>query len=202
MGIFRRAAKLLQDQVQEHVTKEPSLKEQLSAQYQEILSQVSDIKLWIGDVASQVQRLENQIESLLVQEQDLENEAEHALLAGDEDTAKEALTKRRRVAEKRLSLQERVQVLKNKLKQLQDAQESLREQAQEFTQRRDELEADLSAASAKIWLQKTSDKLKDAKTHGLTDLEEVVRTAQVHEELLTSIDEEFERLLRKTTNGE
>ncbi len=166
MGVFRRAAKIIESEVKDRLTKEPGIQEQLQTAYQEMLSRVGEIKLLIGDVLSQLERLAQQIASLEKEEQVLETEATQALGDGDEQRAKELLEKRRKRRQRRLELIDQQTILKKKLAYLQDALDELKERIKDYQERRDELLADLSAATATVWLHETSDLIEKASQEG------------------------------------
>ncbi len=166
MGIFRRAAKIIENEVKDRLTKEPDIQEQLQTAYEQMLSRVGEIKQFIGDVLSQLERLEKQIASLEKEEQDLETQATQALKDGDEQLAREFLEKRRKRRQRRLDLIDQHTILKKKLAYLQDALDELKERIKDYQERRDELLADLSAATATVWLHKTSDVIKRASQEG------------------------------------
>lgn len=188
MGVFRRAARIIEIQVKDRITKEPDMQEQLQIAYQEMLSRVGEIKLVIGDVLSHLERLAHQITALEKEEQDLEDQATQALNDGDEEMAKEVLEKRRKRRQKRLELLNQQAILKKKLKYLQDAHDELKERVKDYQERRDELLADLSAATAAVWMQKTSALIERASQEGLDKLEAETRLAKAHEELLQDRD--------------
>lgn len=167
--------------------------------YQQMIAQLSDIKRLMGEVAAELARLEEQIAELSAQLDALEKEAERCVADGDDEGARAALGKRRKLQERLAGLKMKAQATQRKLKGLQDARALLREQVDDFQENRDEKATRLAAANADVLLKKASAAIDSATKDALDDISEQVRIVEAQAELNETIDEQLERL--KNTRG-
>nr|NNM89490.1 hypothetical protein [Bacilli bacterium] len=198
MGLFHRAAKIVQAEVQDRKQKAMSVQEQLELHYQSMLSAIGETKLMIAEVKSRKLRLEEQVALLLSEESTLEQKAKETLRQEDESAARDFLVKKREKQAKRIGFEEKIEFLSQKIMMLEQSYEAMREKVKDFMEQRDELEADLSAAKAQLWMTQASDLMDKAKNSGLEALAQETRVAQAQVSLHQTFDEEFEAFVRST----
>ncbi len=202
MGIFKRAAKIVQAGIEDRKEQHNDPHMQVQITFQEMIVQVGEVKRMVGEIAAAKVRVQHEIEQLDVRLAGYEDEAKQALQQGDEVRARERLQKRQPLKEKRVALKEHEQTLQQKLEHLQDAVEELSEHVRAFRDARDEAQTRLASAQGALAVQKALAMAQDAKENVLTKAQDEARLAEARVELTESIDQEFERLLRETKDGE
>lgn len=198
MGIFKRAAKIVQAHAEDYKEQHKDPHAELQMTFQEMVVQVGEVKRMVGEIAAAVLRLQRQIEQLEAKLADYETQAKEALVQGDETRARERLQKRQQVKEKIEGLRQHEKELRGKLEHLKDAQEELSEHVKDFRDARDDAQTRLASAQGVLAVQKALTLAQDAKDHALTAVQDEARVAEAKTELTQSIDQEFERLLRET----
>ncbi len=196
MGLFHRAAKIVQAEVQDRKQKAMSVQEQLELHYQSMLSAIGETKAMLAEVKSRRVRLEEQVALLLSEESTFEQKAKDALQQEDESAARGFLANKREKQAKRLGLEEKIETLSQKIKIVEQSYEAMREKVKDFMEQRDELEGDLSAAKAQLWMTQATDLMDKAKSSGLEALAQETRVAQAQVSLHQTFDEEFEAFVR------
>jgi phage shock protein A len=194
MGIFKRAAKIVESEWKDRQERRVPPEAQAQAVYERMIGSVSDIKRMIGEVAAAHERAQQEVAGLEDRHAAMEEEAREALSRGDEERAREVLVKRRRVAERLEEAQEREAQLRRRLERLRDALDELRDEVRTFEDRRDDVAARLSGASAQAALAKAESALREDAERGLAGLEDEARVAEARADLSGGIDEELARL--------
>lgn len=194
MGIFRRAAKIVESELKDRQERRVPPEAQAQSVYERMIGSVSDIKRMIGEVAAAHERALQEVADLEQRHAAMEEEAREALARGDEERAREVLVKRRRVVERLEEARAREALLRRRLERLRDALDELRDEVRTFEDRRDDVAARLSSASAQAALGKAESALREDSAHGLEGLEDAARMAEARADLSGGIDEELERL--------
>jgi phage shock protein A len=140
------------------------------------------------------------VTALLREEETYSAQARSALEQADESAAREFLVKKREKQAKRIEQEEKSNGLSKKITMLEQSYEAMREKVKDFMEQRDELEADLSAAKAQLWMTNAADLMDKAKNDGLEALAQETRVAQAQVSLHQTFDEEFEAFVRSVKN--
>lgn len=182
MGIFRRTAK-----------NAPS--EDDPAQFlQELLTQVGTVKQAIGDLELSLRSVRDDA----LREEEAANraygEAEGALCDGDESRARECLRARGRHSERAERLHEQSRFYEQKIADLRVALDSLREHVDDYRADKRVAESRLSAAVARLALEKAKTALSAADARGLEVVRDKAREAEALADLHADIDEELAQL--------
>lgn len=194
MGIFKRAVKIVESEWKDRQEHSVPPEAQAQAVYEQMIGRVSDIKRVIGEVAAAHERAQHEVADLEQRHAAMEEEAREALARGDEERAREVLVKRRRVAERLEDARAREEQLRRRLERLRDALDELRGEVRTFEDRRDDVTARLSGASAEAALAKAESAVREEAERGLAGLEDAARVAEARADLSGGIDEELARL--------
>lgn len=191
MGIFKRASKIAESYVNDA---KKSDTDDLSLILKEMLVQAGEVKRLTGELEYALQEIREDEKRFSEEAQQAYEQAGEALEQGDEEKARDRLVKRNRYLGKAKSLQEQSAIYEGKLKDLQEALESLREQIDDYKMERRDVEARLASASGRLALEKAKQALESSKSEALETLKQEARQKEALVDLHADIDEELAKL--------
>ncbi len=191
MGIFKRASKIAEsyvNDVKKSEIDEPSLI------VKEMLVQAGEVKRLAGELEYTLQEIKEDEKRVSEEAEKAYEQAVEALEQGDEEKARDRLVKRNRYVSKAKSLQEQSAIYEGKLRDLQEALESLHEQIDDYKMERRDAEARLASASGRLALEKAKHALESSKAEALEALKQEARQKEALVDLHADIDEELAKL--------
>ena len=124
-GLMARLSLIFKAKFSKALDKAENPNETLDYSYEEQLRQLQNVKRGIADVTTAKKRLELQYTSMQQQVDKLDDQARQALKAGQEDLAREALTRKAAVQAQLSSIMEQGQQLEAQQAKLVDGQKAL-----------------------------------------------------------------------------
>lgn len=148
MSIFRRMSLVFQEKANAALDKAEDPAQALDLSYEKMLEQLQKVRRSIADVLTGEKRLELQRDSLQGQLDKLQQQARTALQAGQEDTARTALSRAQLIRTQVDGLAPQIDQLKQQEQQLQVTGEKLRARIEAFRAQKETLKAQAGAAKA------------------------------------------------------
>lgn len=148
MSIFRRMSLVFQEKANAALDKAEDPAQALDLSYEKMLEQLQKVRRSIADVLTGEKRLELQRNSLQGQLDKLQQQARAALQAGQEDTARTALSRAQVITTQVDGLAPQIDQLKQQEQQLQVTGEKLRARIEAFRAQKETLKAQAGAAKA------------------------------------------------------
>lgn len=124
--------------------------ETLDYSYEKQLKLLADVRRGLAEVATSKQRLRMQAEKLEHQDAHLQRQAQQALLAGREDLARVALTRRQTVTAQIEPIRMQITQMDEQQAKLSDASQQLQARIEMFRTQKEALKAQYSASSAQV----------------------------------------------------
>src|SRR5271170_2446614 len=124
-GLFGRAMLIIKSKFSRALDRAENPSETLDYSYEEQLRQLQNVKRGVADVATAKKRLEMQYTSMQQQVDKLDGQARAALAAGQEDLAREALTRKAAVQGQLDGIMEQGQQLEAQQAKLEDGAKTL-----------------------------------------------------------------------------
>ena len=147
-GVFKRMGSIFQAKANKVLDKAEDPRETLDLSYEKQLSNLTKVRKAVADVATARKRIELQATELQKQADKLQSQAKAALEQGNEDLAREALTRRAALGEQLADLQsQHDQVAEQEAKLIQTSAK-LQQQVEEFRTRKETIKASYTAAEA------------------------------------------------------
>ena len=147
-GVFKRMSAILQAKTNKVLDKAEDPRETLDLSYEKQLESLQKVRRSVADVATARKRIELQAGQLQKQADKLQEQAKAALTQGNEELAREALSRRAALGEQLSDMKtQHVQVLEQEEKLVATSQR-LQAQIEQFRTRKETLKASYTAAEA------------------------------------------------------
>ena len=149
-GLFSRVSLIVQAKFSKLLNRAENPTETLDYSYEQMLTQLQNVKRGVADVVTSKKRLELQTDKLEQNVVKLETQARQAVAANREDLARQAL-ERKAVAQQQLQgLDEQVTQLQTQQEKLVESQHALETRIESFRSQKEVLKAQYSAAEAQV----------------------------------------------------
>ncbi|MFD2417108.1 PspA/IM30 family protein [Amycolatopsis pigmentata] len=148
MGLFSRIAALFKMKVSKALDRAEDPREVLDYSYEKQLEMLTKVNRGLADVATSRRRIELQIGQLNKSADLLTTQATKALAAGQEDLAREALTRRAAITTQVGDLEDRRQAVGADEEKLKEAAQRLKAKIEDFRTRKETIKASYTAAEA------------------------------------------------------
>ena len=149
-GLISRTSMILKAKYSKLLNRAENPNETLDYSYEEQLKQLQNVKRGISDVATSKKRLEMQYTSMQQQVDKLDGQAKEALKVGQEDLAREALTRKAAIAAQLAGIMEQGQQLEAQQAKLEDGAKTLSAKIESFRTEKEVIKAQYSAAEAQV----------------------------------------------------
>jgi phage shock protein A len=147
-GVFKRLSGIMQAKTHKILDKAEDPRETLDLSYEKQLESLQKVRRSVADVATARKRIELQAVQLQKQADKLQNQAKAALSQGNEDLAREALTRRAALGEQLADLETQHQQVVEQEERLVETSQRLQAQVEQFRTRKETLKASYTAAEA------------------------------------------------------
>jgi len=147
-GTFKRITSIFQAKTNKVLDKVEDPRETLDLSYEKQLDNLTKVRKAVADVATARKRIELQAAELQKQADKLQGQAKAALEQGNEDLAREALTRRAALGEQLKDLEVQHSQVKEQETKLVDTSQKLQAQIEEFRTRKETIKASYTAAEA------------------------------------------------------
>ena len=147
-GVFNRISSIFQAKTNKALNKIEDPRETLDLSYEKQLDQLTKVRKSVADVATSRKRIELQAAELQKQADKLQGQAKAALEQGNEDLAREALTRRTAIAAQLQDLEvQHTQVAEQEQKLIETSQ-VLQTRVEQFRTQKETIKATYTAAEA------------------------------------------------------
>ena len=192
-GVFSRISTIFQAKTNKALNKIEDPRETLDLSYEKQLDSLTKVKKAVADVATSRKRIELQAAELQKQGDKLQSQAKAALEQGNEDLAREALSRRAAIGEQLTDLeQQHAQVAEQEQKLIATSQQ-LQARVEQFRTKKETIKATYTAAEAETKISEAvtgiSDSMGDAgqaMTRAQDKISEMQARAGAMDELLSS----------------
>jgi len=147
-GVFKRVSAILQAKTNKVLDKAEDPRETLDLSYEKQLESLQKVRRSVADVATAKKRIELQAGQLQKQADKLQDQAKQALSLGNEDLAREALTRRSALGEQLTDLKTQHDQVSEQEERLVETSQRLQAQVEQFRTRKETLKATYTAAEA------------------------------------------------------
>jgi phage shock protein A len=147
-GVFKRMGSIFQAKANKVLDKAEDPRETLDLSYEKQLDNLTKVRKAVADVATARKRIELQAAEIQKQADKLQGQAKAALEQGNEDLAREALTRRAALAEQLADLQTQHDQVAEQEAKLIETSTKLQGQVEEFRTRKETIKATYTAAEA------------------------------------------------------
>jgi phage shock protein A len=145
-----RATLIVKSKFSKLLDKSENPNETLDYSYEEQLRQLQNVKRGVADVTTAKKRLELQYTSMQQQVEKLDGQARAALKAGNEDLAREALSRKTAVQAQLDGIMQQGQQLEAQQTKLVEGQKTLQAKVEAFRTQKEVIKAQYSAAEAQV----------------------------------------------------
>jgi phage shock protein A len=149
-GLMGRATLIVKSKFSKLLDKSENPNETLDYSYEEQLRQLQNVKRGVADVTTAKKRLELQYTSMQQQVEKLDGQARAALKAGNEDLAREALSRKSAVLAQLDGIMQQGQQLEAQQTKLVEGQKTLQAKVEAFRTQKEVIKAQYSAAEAQV----------------------------------------------------
>jgi phage shock protein A len=149
-GLMSRAGLILRAKFSRLLNRAENPVETLDYSYEQMQTQLQNVKRGVADVVTSKKRLELQTQKLEQNVVKLENQARQAVTANREDLARAALERKAAAQQQLQSLDQQVQGLGEQQEKLIAAQQQLESRIESFRSQKEVLKAQYSAAEAQV----------------------------------------------------
>jgi phage shock protein A len=149
-GLMGRATLIIKAKFSKFLDRSENPNETLDYSYEEQLRQLQNVKRGVADVTTAKKRLELQYTSMQQQVDKLDGQARAALKAGNEDLAREALTRKAAVQSQLDGIMQQGQQLEAQQAKLVEGQKTLQTKIESFRTQKEVIKAQYSAAEAQV----------------------------------------------------
>jgi phage shock protein A len=149
-GLMSRAGLILRAKFSRLLNRAENPVETLDYSYEQMQTQLQNVKRGVADVVTSKKRLELQTQKLEQNVVKLENQARQAVGANREDLARAALERKAAAQQQLQSLDQQVQGLGDQQEKLIAAQQQLESRIESFRSQKEVLKAQYSAAEAQV----------------------------------------------------
>jgi phage shock protein A len=147
-GVWERTKGIFQAKANKVLDKHEDPRETLDLSYEKQLDQLVKVRRSVADVATARKRIELQAEQLQKQADKLQSQARAALGAGNEDLAREALSRRAAIGEQLTDLKSQHDQITDQEERLVATSQQLQVRVEQFRTRKETLKASYTAAEA------------------------------------------------------
>jgi phage shock protein A len=147
-GTFKRIAGIFQAKANKVLDKAEDPRDTLDLSYEKQLEQLQKVRRGVADVATARKRLELQAQGLQKQADKLQTQAKAALQQGNEDLAREALSRRAALGEQLTELKTQHDQISEQEQKLIDTSQQLQSRVEQFRTKKETLKASYTAAEA------------------------------------------------------
>jgi phage shock protein A len=155
-GLTGRFNTLMKSKISSALDKAEDPSETLDYSYEKQLELLQQAKSGIVTVVTSKKRLQNQEGSLRGQVTKLDGQAKQALAAGNEDLARQALTRKQTIQTELDSLDQQIADLENQQQQLTDGEAKLQAKVEAFRTQKEVVKAQYSAADAQVQISEAA----------------------------------------------
>ena len=149
-SLFSRAALIIKSKISSLLNRAENPTETLDYSYEQMQTQLQNVKRGVADVVTAKKRLELQTQKLEQNVVKLETQARQAVAANREDLARQALEKKAATQQQLQGLDVQVQQLEQQQQQLIESQHTLESRVESFRSQKEVLKAQYSAAEAQV----------------------------------------------------
>lgn len=150
MGIFKRAAEVVEAKVSKLLNHLEDPNEMLDLSYEKMVSNLQEVRRHLADVVTEEKAMEAQIEKSEKEMQKYEESAKAALQLNREDLAKEALARKQQEAEHLQQLREGHDRIVAQVEKLKDAEHKYRDRIDAFRTQKEVTKATYQAAQSQV----------------------------------------------------
>ena len=147
-GVFKRMSAIVQAKTNKVLDKAEDPRETLDLSYEKQLAQLQKVRRSVADVATARKRIELQAAQLQKQADKLQSQAKAALEQGNEDLAREALSRRAALGEQLADLKTQHDQVVEQEEKLVETSQRLQAQVEQFRTKKETLKASYTAAEA------------------------------------------------------
>jgi phage shock protein A len=148
MGVFSRISAIFQAKTNKVLNRVEDPRDTLDLSYEKQLESLTKVRRSVADVATARKRIELQAGQLQKQADKLQDQAKAALAQGNEDLAREALSRRAAIGEQLSELQTQHAQVTDQQERLIETSQRLQGQVEQFRTRKETLKASYTAAQA------------------------------------------------------
>jgi phage shock protein A len=149
-SLFSRAALIIKSKISALLNRAENPTETLDYSYEQMQTQLQNVKRGVADVVTAKKRLELQTQKLEQNVVKLETQARQAVAANREDLARQALEKKATAQQQLQELDGQIQQLSQQQDQLIASQQTLETKIESFRSQKEVLKAQYSAAEAQV----------------------------------------------------
>jgi phage shock protein A len=149
-GLWQRFTLIFKSKASAALDRAEDPTQTLDYSYEQMLTQLQNVKRGVADVVTAKKRLELQTQSIEQNVVKLETQARQAVAAGRDDLAKEALQRKAAAQQQLQSLDTQVQQLQSQQDQLVASQQQLESRIESFRSEKEVIKAQYSAAQAQV----------------------------------------------------
>jgi phage shock protein A len=149
-GLWQRFTLIFRSKASRLLDRAENPTETLDYSYEQMLTQLQNVKRGVADVVTAKKRLELQTQSIEQNVVKLETQARQAVAADREDLAREALQRKAAAQQQLQGLDQQVQQLQSQQDQLVAAQQQLETRIESFRSEKEVIKAQYSAAQAQV----------------------------------------------------
>jgi phage shock protein A len=147
-GTFKRIGGIFQAKANKVLDKAEDPRDTLDLSYEKQLEQLQKVRRGVADVATARKRIELQAQGLQKQADKLQSQAKAALSQGNEDLAREALSRRAALGEQLADLKTQHDQISEQEQKLVDTSQQLQTRVEQFRTKKETLKASYTAAEA------------------------------------------------------
>lgn len=148
MGIFSRISTIFQAKTNKVLNRVEDPRDTLDLSYEKQMESLTKVRRSVADVATARKRIELQAAQLQKQADKLQDQAKAALAQGNEDLAREALSRRAAIGEQLSDLETQHAQVSEQQDKLVETSQRLQGQVEQFRTRKETLKASYTAAQA------------------------------------------------------
>jgi phage shock protein A len=155
-GLTGRMSTVVKAKISKLLDRAEDPAETLDYSYQKQLELLQNVKKGIADIVTSKKRLQMQEATYQQQVVKLDTQARQALAAGQEDLAREALTRKQAIQGELQGLDQQVAELEDQQQKLTDSEQKLRAKIEAFRTKKEVIKAQYSAAEAQVQISEAA----------------------------------------------
>jgi phage shock protein A len=148
VGVFSRISTIFQAKTNKVLNRVEDPRDTLDLSYEKQMESLTKVRRSVADVATARKRIELQAAQLQKQADKLQDQAKQALAQGNEDLAREALSRRAAIGEQLSELETQHAQVTDQQEKLVETSQRLQGQVEQFRTRKETLKASYTAAQA------------------------------------------------------
>lgn len=150
MGLFKRAAGIVESQVSKFLDKLEDPNAMLDLSYEKMLEGLQEVKRHLADVVTEQKQVEMQVRNIEKDIADREAEARAAIKLGREDLAKAALDRKHQSQQQQVTLQAALERISGQVERLKSAERKYQDRISAFKTQKEVTKATYGAAKAQV----------------------------------------------------